>query len=164
MMNTPITLENLQHRASFRFAEPSDVPELMLLYERFYGEAVYKEMLEFDHERASNTVLAGITTNTRPHILAIVDGMMAGFLSYVLDHTFSVRPCLVMMELYVVPEYRRGALGRCLVGLAVLEGKNAGAGAFHAPVASGMTEARTLFNLFGKAGFIQFGYMLRRKL
>jgi hypothetical protein len=46
--------------------------------------------------------------------------------------------------------------------MAVQEGKAAGAGAFHAPVASDMSAARTLFNMFDKAGFRQFGYMMRR--
>lgn len=149
---------------SFRFAEEDDVPELMGLYDCFYEEAVYKDCLEWDPERATATVLNGIITNTRPHILALIDKTPVGFIAWVLDHTFSVKPCQVMMELYVLPEHRRSAIGRGLVGLAVLEGRHAGAGAFHAPVASGMTEAKTLFNLFSKAGFKQFGYMLRRKL
>jgi hypothetical protein len=48
--------------------------------------------------------------------------------------------------------------------MAIQEGKIAGAGAFHAPVASGMAEARSLANMFDKAGFTQFGYMMRRGL
>ena len=140
------------------------MPELMELYDSFYAEAVYKEMLEFDPERATRTILHGIVTDQRPHILAFVDQKPVGFISWVLDHTFSVKPCQVMMELYVLPEHRRSAIGRQLVGLSVLEGRHAGAGAYHAPVASGMTEARTLFNLFSKAGFRQHGFMMRRKL
>jgi ribosomal protein S18 acetylase RimI-like enzyme len=70
----------------------------------------------------------------------------------------------VLFELYVAPEHRRSAIGRSLVGIAVLEGETHGCGAFHAPVASGMSEAKSLFNLLGKAGFKQFGFMMRRKL
>ena len=66
------------------------------------------------------------------------------------------------MEFYVAPEHRRSAIGRALLGMAIQEGKNANAGAFHAPVASGMRAARSLFNMFDKAGFSQFGYMMRR--
>ena len=68
------------------------------------------------------------------------------------------------MEFYVAPEYRRSAIGRALLAMAIQEGKHADAGAFHAPVASGMREARSLFNMFAKAGFEQFGFMCRKAL
>lgn len=161
-MNKPITLDNLDQRVAFRFADVNDVPDVMLLYERFYAEAVYKDLLEWDAARARDTVLNGVCTDARPHILAIVDEEIVGFLAYIFDHTFSVRPCQVLMEFYVAPEHRRSAIGRALLTMAVQEGKAANAGAFHAPVASGMREARSLFNMFDKAGFRQFGYMMRR--
>ena len=163
-MNRPITLDNLDQRVSFRFADASDVPELLLRYEMFYEEAVYKDFLEWDRARSRETILNGIVTDTRPHILAQVEDSIVGFLAYILDHTFSVRPCMVLMEFYVVPEHRRSAIGRALLAMAIQEGKAANAGAFHAPVASGMRAARSLFNMFDKAGFEQFGFMCRRKL
>ena len=149
---------------SFRLATPDDVPELIAVYERFYAEAVYKDFLEFDPARARETILNGIAYGGRPHIVAVIDDAIVGFIAFVIDHSFSVKPCAVLMELYVIPEFRHGAIGRFLVGFAIMEAKIRGAGAFHAPVASGMTEARSLFNLFGKAGFTQFGYMMRRGL
>ena len=161
-MNKPITLDNLDKRVTFRFADVNDVPELMGLYERFYREAVYKDFLEWDGPRARNTILCGVAADERPHILALVDDEIVGFLAYVLDHSFSVRPCQVLMEFYVAPEHRLGAIGRALVAMAVQEGKNANAGAFHAPVASGMRAARSLFNMFDKAGFHQLGFIMRR--
>jgi L-amino acid N-acyltransferase YncA len=161
-MNTRITFNNLEERTSFRFASLLDLDELMELYERFYAEAVYKDFLEWSPAKARRTVENGIASDTRPHVIAEVDGKLVGFISYIFDDSFSVRPCQVLFELYVVPEHRRSAIGRSLVGIAILEGETHNAGAFHAPVASGMTEARTLFNLFSKAGFRQFGYMMRR--
>ena len=163
-MNRPITLDNLDQRVSFRFADASDVPELLLRYEMFYEEAIYKDFLEWDRARSRETILNGIVTDTRPHILAQVEDSIVGFLAYILDHTFSVRPCMVLMEFYVVPEYRRSAIGRALLAMAIQEGKAANAGAFHAPVASGMRAARSLFNMFDKAGFEQFGFMVRKAL
>lgn len=163
-MNRPITLDNLDQNVAFRFADVNDVPEMMRLYERFYVEAVYKDFLEWDSERARETVLHGVFTDTRPHIVAIVDETLVGFLAYIFDHSFSVRPCQVLMEFYVVPEYRRSAIGRALLAMAIQEGRHANAGAFHAPVASGMRAARSLFNLFNKAGFEQFGFMCRKAL
>lgn len=159
-----IDIEGLKGMAKFRFATLDDVPELMMLYRKFYSEAVYKDFLEWDDERADFTIQSGIASDKRPHILAFVGDKMVGFIAYIFDHSFSVKPCQVMMELYVLPGYRKSALGRGLVGLSIMEGQRHGAGAFHAPVASGMTEAKTLFNLFSKAGFEQFGFMLRRKL
>ena len=163
-MNRPITLDNLDQRVAFRFADVNDVPEVMGLYERFYEEAVYKDYLEWDAAKARDTVLNGVFTDSRPHILAIIDETLVGFLAYILDDTFSKRPCQVLMEFYVVPEHRRSAIGRALLAMAIMEGKRAGAGAFHAPVASGMRAARSLFNMFNKAGFEQFGFMMRRPL
>jgi L-amino acid N-acyltransferase YncA len=163
-MNRPITLDNLDGKVLFRFADVDDVPELLALYIRFYEEAVYKDFLTFSPERSRDTILSGIVMDSRPHILAVIEQEIVGFIAYILDHTFSVRPCQVLMEFYVAPEQRRGAIGRALLAMAIQEGKTANAGAFHAPVASGMVEARSLLNLFSKAGFSQFGTIMRRGL
>jgi L-amino acid N-acyltransferase YncA len=163
-MNTRITLDNLDERVLFRFADANDVPDLLLLYEQFYEEAVYKDFLEWDRSRARETILNGIVNDHRPHIISIIQETIVGFISYILDDTFSRRPCQVLMEFYVVPECRRSAIGRALLAMAIQEGKAADAAAFHAPVASGMAAQRTLFNMFDKAGFRQFGYMMRRGL
>lgn len=161
-MNKPITFDNLDDRVKFQSADASDVPELIALYIRFYEEAVYKDFLEFDPARARETILNGIVTNQRPHILACVEGEIVGFISYILDDSFSTKPCLVLMEFYVAPEFRRSAIGRALLAMTILEGQAAGAGAFHAPIASGMNTNHSLFNMFDKAGFRQFGFIMRR--
>ena len=163
-MNKPITFDNLSEQVKFRFADVNDLPDVMALYRRFYAEAVYKDLLEWDDAKARNTILLGLVTGVRPHILALVDDEPVGFLAYILDDSFSVKPCQVLMEFYVDPEHRRSAIGRALFGIAILEGKEAGAGAFHAPVASGMKEARSLFNLMTKAGFSQMGFLMRMGL
>jgi L-amino acid N-acyltransferase YncA len=163
-MNTRITLDNLDERVLFRFADVNDVPDLLYLYEMFYEEAVYKDFLDWDRDRARETIRNGIVSDDRPHIVAVIDESLVGFLAYVLDHSFSTRPCQVLMEFYVRPEARRGAIGRALLAMAIQEGKAADAGAFHAPVASGMKAANSLHNMFEKAGFKQFGYMMRRGL
>jgi len=140
------------------------VPELLELYRAFYEEAVYKDFLEYDEERVDATIFAGIINDQRPHILAIVDESIVGFISYWFDRTFSKEPCMVLLEFYVHPDFRRSALGRGLLGLAIQEGQREGAKAFHAPVASGMKEVRSLVNMFMKAGFSPFGVMMRRGL
>jgi GNAT superfamily N-acetyltransferase len=161
-MNKRISLDSLDEYVAFRFADANDVPELIELYLRFYDEAIYQDFLEFDPARARATILNGIVTDTRPHIVAEFDGRIEGFISYIFDHTFSVRPCQVLMEFYVAPELRLSPIGRALLAMAVQEGKAADAGAFHAPVASGMRAARSLANLFEKAGFHPMGFIMRK--
>jgi L-amino acid N-acyltransferase YncA len=160
-VNKPITFDNLDDRVVLRYADANDIPELLDLYIRFYEEAVYKDFLEFDPARARATILNGVVSDNRPHVLAEVDQVIVGFLAFILDHTFSTKPCQVLMEFYVIPEFRRGAIGRALLGVAIMEGKLKGAGAFHAPVASGMEAAKSMFNMFDKAGFQQLGYVMR---
>ena len=111
-MNTRITLDNLDERVMFRFADANDIPELLYLYEMFYEEAVYKDFLDWDRARARETILNGIVTDDRPHIVAQIEDSLVGFLAYVLDRSFSTRPCQVLMEFYVRPECRRSAIGR----------------------------------------------------
>lgn len=163
-MNKPITSDDLQDRVGFRFATTDDIPGLMTLYRRFYAEAIYKDYLEFDDARVEGTITGEIAADTRPHILAFAEEEIVGFISYAFDHSFSKKPCLILLEFYVIPEFRRSAVGRGLLAMVILEGQAAGAGAFHAPIASGVKEVRSLVNMFAKAGFEPFGIMMRRKL
>lgn len=163
-MNKPITLADLREEVTFRFATADDLTELLELYRLFYQEADYKRFLEYDEEKVRTTIFAGIISDDRPHILAVVDESIVGFVSYWFDKTFSRKPCLVLLELYVHPDFRKSAIGRGLVGLLVQEGTYAKAGAIHAPLASGMREIRTLVNLFRKAGFREMGVIMRRGL
>jgi GNAT superfamily N-acetyltransferase len=163
-MNKPITFDNLTDLTTFRFADVGDAPVLAAMLERYHAETVLKDFLEFELDRAHATISEGIANEKRPYILAVVDGGIVGFLSFVLDYTYYARPCLVMIELYVLPEFRRSAIGRALVAIAILEGKRLGAAAFHAALASGLDETRSLLNLFSKAGFEHLGAIMRRGL
>ena len=163
-MNKRISPDKLDEQVKFRFADANDVPELIELYLRFYDEAIYKDFLEFDPVRARATILDGIVADTRPHIVAEVDERIEGFIAYIFDHTFSVKPCQVLMEFYVTPELRLSPIGRALLAGAVQEGKIFGAGAFHAPIASGMSAAASMGNMFLKAGFHQLGFVMRKGL
>jgi GNAT superfamily N-acetyltransferase len=70
----------------------------------------------------------------------------------------------VLGTLYVVPGHRRSAVGRVLVAVATEMAEGDGACAFHAPLASGMEEMKSLINLFAKAGFVPIGTILGRSL
>lgn len=148
----------------YRLANTDDVPALVALYTRFFDEAVYKDLIEFDAETAETHLRLTIQNQIKPHILAVADGAIIGFVCYVLDDSFSLKPVAVMSEFYVIPEKRKSALGRALLALAVDLAKGDGACAFHAPVASGLNETRTMRNMLAKGGFAAFGYIMRRGL
>jgi len=137
----------------------------MGLYRRFYAEAVYRDFIEWDDERATDTIEDRITRHVRPHIVAEVGDTLVGFIAWELDHSFSVKPVGVLYEFYVDPEHRKSAIGRFLWRLAVWVMKEDGACAVHAPVASGMKEASTTMrNMLIKEGLEEFGYILRKGL
>lgn len=155
---------NFLQSVSFRLATSDDAPELTAMYASFFGEAVYKDYVEFDPVRAEDYLRRVIGAGLLPHITARIDGALVGSVSYSLDHNFSRHPIAVLGELFVVPRHRRSPLGRMLVSHAVELAKGDGATVFHAPVASGMREAKSLFNLLTKGGFEQMGYIMRRGL
>ena len=122
-------------KASFRYARlPEDLKPLMALYRRFYAEAIYKDYIEWDDVRATTTIELRIKHHIRPHVLAIVDEKLVGFICWELDHSFSKKPVAMLFEFYVEPRYRRSAIGRFLLRAALWVAKDEGACAFHAPV------------------------------
>jgi hypothetical protein len=89
---------------------------------------------------------------------------LVGSISYSLDETFCVEPVAVLNTVYVVPEERRSALGRVLVALVSNLARQDGACAFHAILASGMIEQKTLANLFAREGFDDIGVVMGKRL
>lgn len=156
-----LTPANLLNECQFRYAQTEDVDALVALIERFFEEAVYKDFITLDPVRARKTTAFGIENSTRPHLVAVIDGEIVGFISWELDWSFSVRPVSVLFEVYVIPERRRSAIGRYLIGLWIWASKDSGACALHAPVASGLKETASMKNLFGKLGFTELGFIMR---
>jgi len=158
------TLEGID----FALASLADVAELGYLFEKFFSEAGYKDRgIVFSYERAVAWLERVIRFGAYPHIIARThgyDGRIVGVTSYSLDDSFCVDPVAVLGTLYVVPEHRRSAVGRILVAVATEAAKGDGAIAFHAPLASGMIETKSLINLFTKAGFDEIGTILGRSL
>ncbi len=158
----------------FALAEPTDVAELTSLFGRFFEEAGYKSRgIVFSPEKAKLWLARVIAYGACPHIIArahdddseiIGDGPIIGVTSYSLDDSFCFAPVAVLGTLYVVPGHRRSAVGRILVAVATEAAKGDGACAFHAPLASGMAEMKSLTNLFLKAGFDEIGTILGRSL
>jgi hypothetical protein len=146
-------------------ATTSDAPELASLFQRFFDEAGYKTRGVVYHSGKAEAWLDSVIDNgSYPHIVARRDSVIIGAISYGLDDTFCEQPIAVMNTLYVEPYYRKSTVGGLLLGLACECAKGDGAVAFHAPVASQMTEAASLQNLLVKAGFDPVGFIMGRKL
>lgn len=152
----------------FTLATPDDVEELARLFQQFFGEADYKSRgIVFSPRKAKNWLTRVIKFGACPHIIARThgyEGEIIGVTSYSLDESFCEQPVAVLGTLYVVPNHRKSAVGRILVAVAVDAAAGDGACAFHAPLASGMMETKTLVNLFSRVGFTEIGTILGRGL
>jgi GNAT superfamily N-acetyltransferase len=174
-MNTAITTIPPQRRlvqrtlddVDFGLAGKSDVDELVALFDDFFEEADYKSRgIVYAPSKAKAWLDRVIAYGACPHIIARSrdDNTIIGVTSYSLDDSFCFAPVAVLGTLYVVPGHRRSAVGRVLVAVATEMAEGDGACAFHAPLASGMEEMKSLINLFAKAGFVPIGTILGRSL
>ena len=149
----------------YRLATRADAPEIATLFLTFFNEAHYQDRgIVYSIERATDWLANVIGHGTVPHMAAVHEGEIVGAVSYSLDDTFCVEPVAVMHMLYVAKAYRRSAIGRTLVALVTDMAKGDGACAFHAPIASGMGEQRSLVNLFAHGGFEPVGVIMGRAL
>jgi len=151
----------------FAVADVSDVAALTDLFADFFAEAGYKDRgIVYSPEAATTWLNYVIFHGTCPHVIARERDSRAlvGVTSYSLDRSFCVDPVAVLHTLYVVPAWRKSAVGRVLVALSTEAAQGDGAVAFHAPLASGMSETKTLVNLFRRAGFDEIGVIMGRKL
>lgn len=146
-----------------RLATGEDVDELACLYARHFADARIENAV-YDAAKQRASLQEAIEDQIAPHIIAVKDGRIIGFISYVLNELFTKQPIAALGELYVVPEWRRSAVGRMLVATATHLAKTDGAFAFQATVTSAVPETRSLKNLFTKAGFQEVGYVVRRSL
>ena len=149
----------------YRLANAYDAPEIARLFQTFFDEAHYQDRgIVYDLDLATNWIAGVIQQGSCPHLVATCDGKIVGAVSYSLDGTFCVKPVAVMHMVYALKAYRRSAIGRVLLSLAVDMAKADGACAFHAPIASEMSEQRSLANMFGRGGFKTVGLILGRSL
>jgi GNAT superfamily N-acetyltransferase len=152
----------------FTLAVKTDAAELANLFEFFFAEADYKSRgIVFSFAKAKAWLERVIEFGSCPHFIARThgyEGKIVGVTSYSLDDSFCEDPVAVLGTLYVVPSHRKSPIGRILVAVATEAAKGDGAVAFHAPLASGMVEMKSLVNLFTKAGFVEVGTILGRSL
>jgi len=156
------TLDNVE----FVLALPDDANELAGLFDKFFAEAHYRDRgIVYSHDKAEAWLERAITSGSCPHIIGRhqQDGIV-GVVSYGLDSSFCEKPIAILHTVFVLPAWRRTAVGRILVALATEAAIGDGAVAFHAPIASGMNETATLINLFKRAGFTAIGTIMGRAL
>jgi L-amino acid N-acyltransferase YncA len=153
----------------FSLASPSDADEIIdLFHEYFDDEAGYRKRgVVFAADKAKPKLERAIDLGLYPHVIARTPGYhgkIVGVISYSLDASFCVDPIAVMDMLYVVPGYRRSAIGKVLLEIAVDMAKGDGAVAFHAPIASEIAGVQSVVNLFKKAGFGEIGVIMGKGL
>ena len=149
----------------FRLAVQEDAHAIALLFEQFFNEAGYKDRgIVYSVPKSEAWLENVIARGVVPHLVAIKHRKIIGAISYSLDDTFCVEPVAVLNMAYVVPEERKSAIGRVLVALVSDLARLDGACAFHAPLASGMAEQKTLINLFKHEGFDEIGAILGKRL
>ena len=173
-MTSPESLPSLSPRSrlfqqaldqvGYRLAESQDAAEIARLFQTFFDEAHYQDRgIVYDLDRATAWIEGVVQLGSCPHLVAVRNGAIIGAVSYSLDGTFCLAPVAVMHMIYVLKEHRRSAIGRVLVALATDLAKGDGACAFHAPIASEMSEQQSLVNLFGHGGFEPIGVIMGRR-
>jgi GNAT superfamily N-acetyltransferase len=152
--------------AVFEPATEADAAELADLGALFFAETGYAQRgVVYARDKAYAALKDALRRGTSPHLVARIDGKIAGFISYILDHTFCARPIACMTKIYALPEYRGTAMGRFLLGLASATAADVdGACMFLASFSSEIEQTKTLENLFTRAGFERVGSVMMRRL
>jgi L-amino acid N-acyltransferase YncA len=159
------TFGRINPKLKFRLGKPEDVRPLLDKYGAdFYYEAGFGEFSSFDIERATNVMAAQIQSGDTPFVLATLNDEVVGMVSYTLCHVFTVQPIAILWMFYVMPSYRRGAVGRMLLWFALDLARGDNACAFFATIAPTSIAGRSLCNLFRRAGFKSMGGAFSRRL
>lgn len=143
-----------------RYATTDDVGTLIDLYTQFFAEVFPEHFDLFDASRAEEELRKKIANLERPHVVAIAENEIVGFVAWESDVSFTSRPIMVMRELYVLPKWRRNTIGRNLVGAILDACQKLDAWLLQAAIIRDMP---TLRNLFDKFGFEISGYTISKR-
>ena len=147
----------------FDLATEKDVVELTYLFQEFFGESDYADKgIAYSPNNAAMWLRRVITSGTFPHIVARRDNTIVGVISWSMDNSFCEEPIAILHTIFVKKEFRRSIIGRVLFGLALDIAQSDGAGAFSAPISSGMKETKSLMNLLHRAGFKPSGAIMTK--
>lgn len=143
---------------AFRPGRPSDVEPLLRKYgfDHFF-EGGFNDFAEFDLERAVVEMTKQVARDDTPLVVASVDGVDVGWISWTMMHYFTKRPIGVLWTIYVAPEHRRSLIGRKLVQGAIRISKTEGACAFFATVAPTSLGGQALCRIFESFDFRSMG-------
>lgn len=149
----------------FRMAESSDVAALVALGKEQFETSRYTDFgVEFSEAQSEKYLKFALENMLVPHLLATVDGVVVGGLSFSYDHSFSKKPIAILQNLFVTKKYRRTLIGRMLVKMACDIAQDEQACAFFAPVNNGGDHIHSLGNLLSKGGFHMTGYIMSKEL
>lgn len=148
-----------------RLAKKEDIPALVAFGRAFFAESQYGLFgVEFSERVAEAYLTEAVSETFVPHLVATIDGLPVGGVSFSYDNSFSERPIAVLQNIYVEKKFRRSAIGRILIMMAADLAKSEGACAFFAPVNSGTGNTHSLGNMLLKGGFDMTGYITTRRL
>jgi len=140
----------------FRVAVPEDIEHLVGLYGEYFAESYLPGMgLVYDPKRAWSTLYRHISKGDNPHLIAVEKktSKLVGAVSYNINHDFTTEPFANLDKLYVLPKWRKSAVGRVLMTLCLEIARADKAIAFNAPLNSGLAETRSAANMLAKLGF-----------
>ncbi len=144
----------------------SDINEFMDAAESFFRESRNRDYA-VDLERYRNLVLASVPVHTVAIIVAVEDGIIAGYAIINLMMDFTQEPIGDMYQFYVRPEYRGKGVARGLRDAVVRQFDHWGCPLSHVSADAGIDEdgtATLLFrNLWAKVGYSVTGVTMTRK-
>lgn len=146
-------------KANFRLVTPDDAAYIAETFSpHFFEEAGFPAFAELDVDTAIEQVTKQIQLGVATFILAEIDGVTVGFIGYSMERVFTIKPIAMMFFHYVLPEHRKGPLGRMLLAFALDMARNVdGCCAFFSVVAPTSQAARGLCNLYRRVGFTPMG-------
>lgn len=149
----------------FRLGTVEDVPALVEMGKEFFALSQMGQLgAEFSEQQTEKYLTAAIGNGFMHHLLATVDGVIVGGVSFYYDCAFYVKPLAILNHFFVTKKYRRTLVGRMLIKMAEDIARDEQACSFVAPVNSGSPHIHSLGNLLAKNGFVMSGYIMSRSL
>jgi GNAT superfamily N-acetyltransferase len=150
---------------NFRLADVEDVPALVELGREFFAISKMSQVgAEFCEHGTEKYLRTAIENGFIHHVLAEVDGVIVGGISFYYDSSFYKKPLAILVHFFVTKKYRRTLIGRMLLRMAHDIARDEQACAFISPVNSGSEHINSLGNLLAKGGMRMTGYIMGRSL
>ena len=144
-----------------RTATPEDIPQLVDVGTAFFVESNFFGDLTIDKVQGAGTFGYLIAAEDN-HVLVALDGeKLVGFISFDVVRFYTVEPVSHLFLFYVLPEYRKTAIGRDLLQRALDVAAEHGSKRFYASSTAGFDDGgktnKRLLNLYLRFGFEELG-------